>query len=138
MLMCPDEKRARVLVELVGGAARVLQAQLGVQVVQLLITAQQKAAHLRLCLLANLRIQNGCQSGWHKPLNESGSVAFKRSLRKDGMSMATYCHTQKGAYEDKGRGCPSQKDSGGRRNPLPAKALARCPATGQVDSGNLN
>lgn len=78
--MCPNGKRGLVLVELVGGAARVLQAQFGVQVVQLLITAQQKAAHLRLCLLASLRIQNGCQSSWHKPLNKSGSVGFQKEF----------------------------------------------------------
>lgn len=42
------------LVQLIGSASGVLQAQLGVQVVQLPVTAQQEAPHLRPGLLTLL------------------------------------------------------------------------------------
>lgn len=44
-----------LLVELVGGAAGVFQAQLGVQVMQLLVTTEKEAAHLGLCRLSCLQ-----------------------------------------------------------------------------------
>ncbi len=46
--------------ELVGGAAGVLQAQLGVQVMQLLVTTQQEAPHLCLCRLSCLQSSMRC------------------------------------------------------------------------------
>lgn len=57
--------QARALVQLIGGAARVLHDQLGVQVVRLGRAAQQERPHLRGGLLPRLFWHAPTQAGRH-------------------------------------------------------------------------